>query len=103
MINAKLLSQGFLPNTLGTLYTAPSASTYVRYFSLYNAGITNEAILINISGSISSTIGRLELNVSESALMLAHGETITLSTGDKIQGVTTTASTIQFVIAGGEE
>ena len=105
-INGKILAQGYIPTSQGTLYTLSGSRTYVKFFSLYNTGnigIPTQSILISVSSSMSTIIGRVELQLSESALVIGKDETLILSSGDKLEGITNDTNTIQYTIIGGIE
>jgi predicted transcriptional regulator len=98
-ITGKILAQGTLPAALGTLYTAPTTTTYVKFFSLYNGANSTETVLINVSGSTSTVVGRVVLARLEHALVIAKDETLV----QKIEGVSSHASAVQYTIIGGDE
>ena len=105
-INGKILAQGYIPSTLGTLYSVSGSRTYVKFFSLYNAGnvgIPTQSIMISVSSSMSTVIGRVELQLSESALVIGKDETLILGSGESIEGITNDNLAVQYTIIGGTE
>lgn len=105
-ITAKSLADGQLASTKGTLYTVPAATrSYVKFLFLHNTGATSETVLVYVkrSGSSSRVIGRGVLAGDESLAVIDKDATLTLSAGDVIEGETTTATTVDYVITGAEE
>lgn len=102
----KSLADGQLASTKGTIYTTPASTVaYVKFLSCHNTGSTTETVIIYVkrSGSSSRVIGRAVLQGNEHCRFIDKDETITLAAGDLVEGVTTTATTVDFVITGVEE
>jgi len=97
----KILAEGQLPNAKGTLYTAP-ATAYVRFFRCLNTGGGSETVIVYYKKATSRQLGRAVLATLESADFI-DGEVLVLDTGDLIEGQTTSATTVDFVIAGAEQ
>jgi hypothetical protein len=106
VFTAKTLADGTLPNSLGTLYTVPAdTKTYVKFFSLFNPNSTQQTVVIYLkkSGSTARRIRRFIFEQNQSADVIEQGGSLQLSEGDVIQGVTTTASVVDYYITGVEE
>src|SRR6185295_5152295 len=97
---AKILAEGQLPSSKGTLYTCPALTKgYIKYWSVINTSGTETVILyVKKSGSSSRRICKGTLNVDEMIRVLDDGETIELSAGDSLEGETTSATTVDYVI-----
>jgi len=100
----KNLANGQLPSSLGDLYTVPSATSAItRSITLVNTNTTIETV--NLYYLQSSGTAR---RILPKDLQLAAGNSLTvdviltLGAGDKIQGATTTASKVDYVISGVE-
>jgi len=100
----KNLANGQLPSSLGDLYTVPSGtSAIIRSITLVNTNTTTETINIYYLQS-----GGTARRILPQNLQLAAGNSLTvdviltLGAGDKIQGQTTTASKVDYVISGVE-
>ena len=78
---------------------------YVKFLHVHNTGSTTETVVIYVkrSGSSSRTVGRVILAQNEAADVLDKDATLTLSTGDVIEGETTNATTVDYTITGAEE
>lgn len=103
---AKVLADGQLPNTKTTLYTVPaSTKAYVKFFSVFNTNAAAQTVIIYAkkSGGTSRVIGRTVLQQNESARVIEIGEALNLGAGDVIEGQTTTASAVDYMITGAEE
>jgi hypothetical protein len=103
---AKVLADGQLPNAKGTLYTVPGATkAYVKFLHCHNGTATNgEAVKIYTKpGATSRLIGQATLNAGQAVRIIDKDEAVTLEAGDLIEGSTTTAATIDYVITGVEE
>ena len=103
-IDGKILAQGYVPTTQGSLYTVPTQKrAYVKFFSMYNAGVSTESVAIAVGTSSFSTIGRAELYVSESLLVIGKDEALILTQGNQILARASTSGSVEYVIIGGEE
>lgn len=96
--NPDILAEGQLPNTKGTLFTATSR-TIVRLISArhVSGGTQIVQFYIKKSGSSSRALPQAELEIDEAA---EHDSVITLNTGDEIEGETTDAASVDYVITG---
>jgi len=100
----KNLANGQLPSSLGDLYTVPSGtSAIVRSITLVNTNTTAETINIYYlqSGGTARRILPKDFQLT-AGNSLTVDVILTLGAGDKIQGVTTTASSVDYVISGVE-
>lgn len=99
----KVLYDGQLPNAKGTLYTVPaSTKTYITSMVGYNTNTSDEAVVIyykpgstsrkQYGGTVPANGGRIEVDSGD-----------VLEAGDLIEGQTTTASKVDFIIFGIEE
>jgi hypothetical protein len=104
IITIKNLANGQLPNSKGTLYTVPaSTQAVIKSITLYNTNTTAETVALYILKSAGTS-----RQISTGSLVASGGFMIddteyTLGAGDIIQGNTTTASKVDFVISGIEE
>lgn len=92
------LADGQLPATKGTLYTS-TGITYEKIIALGNGGGTSESINIffNRSGT-SRLIRSIALDPGQCyELSIA----LPMSPGDTLEGQTTNAATVDYVIGGG--
>lgn len=104
-ITVKVLADGQLPSAKGTLYTVPgSTKTYVKFFSVNNvSGIDqNVEIFLNVSGT-SRKIAFATLTPNDGARIIDKDEAVTLEAGDLIEGLSTNATSVDYVITGAEE
>ena len=105
--SGKILAEGQLPNAKGTLYTCPALTvTYIKFMAVTNevgAGTELVVIYVKKSGSTSRVVCNGTLEEKEMIRVLDDGETLELSAGDLIEGETTTATTVDYVITGVEE
>ena len=101
----KVLGEGQLPTTKGTLYTVPVAAvTYVKRISFFNLNAAQQTVIVYIKpGATSRTWRRYVLQQNESVDLLDHGDALILEAGDLIEAVTTTGSAVDYVIMGVEE
>ena len=99
---ATVLGEGQLPSAKGTLYTVPGGTvTYVRAIRVHNPSGGTETITLYLKpGATSRVLTQAVLGSKET---LVIDDPITLQAGDLIEGVTTTATTVDYVITGGEE
>lgn len=102
---AKALADGQLATTAGgaAIFTA-TVTTYVKKLTLFNTNAASQTIVlyINFSGT-NRSFRRYVLAQNESADVLIDGESILLSAGDSIQATTTTATAVDYTVAGVEE
>ena len=103
-ITIKSLADGQLANTKGTIYTTPaSTETIIKSIILVNTNTTSEAVNLYFKAS-GGTSRRLipkdtALAASNSLVM---SDIVTLGAADILEGDTTTASKVDFVISGVE-
>ena len=101
-----ILANGQLPNAKGTLYTVPALTTaYVKFVNGYNTGAGSETVVFYVkkAAGTSRVLGRAVLAADEQTRVVDKEETITLGAGDQIEGETTTAATVDYLITGVEE
>lgn len=101
---AKLLAEGQLPTVKGTIYTVPaSTKAYIKFFSLYNGNAAAQTVVLYVKRATSRVLNRVVLLQNESARIIEIGEALNLEAGDVIEGMTTTAAAVDYVISGAEE
>jgi hypothetical protein len=95
----KVLADGQLPAAKGTLYTSPgSTSTYTKQLRVFSTGAAQTIIIyLNTSGT-SRKFYQVVLEANECADVF--DEPIQLETGDLIEGQSTNAATVDYVITG---
>lgn len=101
----KVLADGQVASSKGTLYTVPGATTaYVRSASFHNTNAATQTLIVYAKpGSTSRVIGYFTLAQFETAYLVTGGESLVLEAGDLIEAVTTTGSAVDFVLTGLEE
>ena len=101
----KVLADGQLPATKGTLYTVPAGRTaYVRILRIYNTSATlDEEVLIYLNVSGTSRVFLPASLESHGARDAVDDGGLTLEAGDLIEGQATDAATVDYVITGAEE
>jgi hypothetical protein len=101
----KVLAEGQFANSKGTLYTVPASTvTYVKSFHVYNTNAATQTVDVYLKpGSTSRQIVKLTLLQNESANLCDIVGVFTLEAGDLIEGATTTATALDYVITGAEE
>lgn len=103
-LTPKILANGQFAATKTTIYTTPaSTTTYVRRFAIFNSGANTEnvKIYIKVSAGTSRLVDLGTLLTGERADV--DLEYYTLSAGDVIEAQTTTASAVDYIIAGAEQ
>ena len=104
-VNIKSLADGQLANSKGTIYTTPaSTEAIIKSIILVNTNTSSEAVNLYFKAS-GGTSRRLipkdtSLPASNSLIM---DDLVTLEAADILEGDTTTASKVDFVISGVEE
>jgi hypothetical protein len=101
----KSLADGQLPNSKGTLYTVGGAtSTIIKKITCVNTNTTTESVNLYIkrSGSTSRRICPKDLQLA-AGYMAVDDEEHALAAGDLIEGDTTTASKVDYIIEGVEK
>lgn len=103
--SGKVLADGQLPTTKGTLYTVPGGTTtYVKFLSVFNTNAASQAIVIYVNSSgTSRKIARLVLTQDQFARVIDKDEALVLEAGDLIEAETTTATAVDYTIQGVEE
>lgn len=99
----KVLANGQLASSIGDLYTVPaSTSTIIKTITCVNTNTTDETINVYVTPS-AGTARRIIHGVLLANLgsMVCDSE-ITLATGDKLRADTTTASKVDYIVAGVE-
>ena len=99
-ISIKSLADGQLANSKGTIYTTPaSTQAIIKTITLVNTNSTTESVNLYFSSGTSRRI------IPQDTQLLAGNELVvddefTLEAADIIEGDTTTASKVDFVING---
>jgi len=99
----KSLADGQLAATTGDLYTAPTAvQTVVESIKLTNTDTSARTVNIYFlaSGGTARTISSVDLSLAAGYTVEVLDKPITLSAGDKIQGVASVAVKVDYVISG---
>jgi len=102
-IVGKQLADGQLPNIENDLYVVPAGiRAYVKSIICSNvaSGINTVGIFLQPSGGIPRRIAYAAMC---SGVTMYYNEATTLDTGDKIRGVATNPSQVDYIISGGEE
>ncbi len=100
MASPKVLAEGQLPTSKGTLYTAPSGGALVKFYRVHNSNATPQEVVLYVNASGTSreidraTLGQFEFGCEP------EGMTLSLESGDSIEGVTTTSSAVNYIITG---
>ena len=101
----KQLGNGQLANSIGDLYTVPAVTTaLIKSITLVNTNTSAETVnlyVLKASGAARRIIPKA--TILGAGYMLEYDSVITLEAGDKLQGDTTTASRVDFVISGVQE
>jgi hypothetical protein len=99
----KVLAEGQLPSSKGTLYTVPANTTvYISMIRMTNTSATTQTVLIYYKPGSTSRLQFYVSGVEQYNTVEKSGGDI-LETGDLIEGYTTTASVVDYVIMGVEE
>lgn len=98
----KVLAEGQVASSKGTLYTVPaSTSAYVRTITFYNSNAATQTLNFYLKpGATSRQIRKVTLAQYES---YEYTTPFMLETGDLIEADTTTASAVDYTITGIEE
>ena len=100
------VSNGQLPNSQASILVCPSGiNYYLKQFFLYNENAASQTIQLWLfpNGGVAELFRQLVLGQNESAQVLEEGESITLTPGDAIQAITTTASAVDYTFTGVQE
>ncbi len=101
----KSIADGQLAATKTTIYTVPTAKkSIITSLTLVNTNSSAETINIYFksSGGTSRRISPKDYSLAASAMMEVLDKSITLEAADILEGDTTTASQVDYVISGGE-
>ena len=96
----KILADGQLPSSKGTLYTVPAGtSVYLSKINILNTSATTQTVKIYIKPGGTS---RFLVHVSglEQYESIIYDGGLILETGDLVEGETTTASVVDYLIMG---
>lgn len=100
----KILGQGQLPNTKGTLYTTPaSTQTIISLIAIVNTDVVTRTVNLYVKKSGGTSRFVLPPNMPLGAKHLSENEGITLSAGDLIEGDADTAAVVDYTIHGVEK
>jgi hypothetical protein len=102
----KVLAEGQFANAKGTLYTVPASTVaYIKSFFVFNTNAAAQTVNVYLKpGSTSRQIVRIAtLAQYESANILDLLGSVILEAADLIEGDTTTATALDYVITGVEE
>lgn len=105
-VAAQIIAEGQVPDSKGTLFTCPTGATaYVKFMPIVNTNAAQQTVVIYVkkSGETSRIIARAVLDQWERFTPWEAGEVVMLTSGDEIEGVTTTAAAVDYVIFGGVE
>jgi hypothetical protein len=107
-ITAKSLADGQLPIAKTTLYTCPASTQaiirQIRCTHVSGAATTETVRLyLKVSAGTSRLIGRGMIDQDEQFHVLTDSESYSLEAGDVIEGLTTTATTVDYTIVGAEQ
>lgn len=103
---AKTLASGFVTTSNAALYTSSGVKTILKSFTLHNLNATPQTCLVYITrnGQTQRKMYTFSaFNQNQTIDVLSDGETWALSTGDTIDGITTTASAVEFTMTGATE
>ena len=103
-VTIKSLKDGQLPDAKATLYTVPaSTQTVVNRIRLVNTNSTAETVNLyfKASGGTSRRIIPKDYSLAASAELIMD-DVLTMEAADVVEGDTTTASQVDYVISGAE-
>lgn len=103
-LNIKSLADGQLASSKGTIYTAPTAKqAVIKRITLVNTHTSAETVNLyfKASGGTSRRIIPKDTSLAASNMLVMDDE-ITLEAADILEGDTTTASKVDYVITGVE-
>lgn len=98
----KVLAEGELPSTKGTLFTA-TERTVVTFFSVLNENVTLETGKIYYKRATSRPIYPFKLKEDQAVQVVGKHRSVILEVGDLLEGVSTTATGVHYVIMGIEK
>lgn len=95
------LANGQLASSIGDIYTSTSCTTIVKSITLVNTNTTSEAVNLYVLKAAGTARRIIPLGtVIPKYGSLEFDNVLTLGSGDKLQGDTTTASKVDYVING---
>jgi len=99
------LADGQLPGTTGNLYVPTGVKAIIKSINLHNTKATTETVVISLkrSGSSSRILARAVLEQDETMYVLSEGEVLVLSDDDTLEGDSTNASAVDYVVTGATE
>ena len=103
-VEIKSLSDGQLADAKATIYTTPAATqTIINRITLVNTNTSTETVNLyfKASGGTSRRIIPKDYSLIAAALFIMD-DAITLEAADILEGDTTTASKVDFVVSGME-
>ena len=105
MFAAGSLADGQLASSKGTIYTSTGVKTIVKSLSVFNTNAATQTVNVYVkrSGSSSRQAFRAVLAQYEFAYVLSDGDVLALSASDEIEGDTTDASAVDYVMTGATE
>ena len=100
----KSLADGQLPSSKGTLYTTPAATqTIINRITLVNTNSSTESVNLYFKASSGTSRRIIPKDYSLiAAALFVMDDAVTLEAGDILEGDTTTASKVDYVISGVE-
>lgn len=95
------LANGQLASSIGDIYTSTSCTTIIKSITLVNTNTTAEAVNLYVLKS-GGTARRIipKSTALGPGYSLEFDNVLTLGSGDKLQGDTSTASKVDYVING---
>lgn len=97
-ITGAALADGQLSDSKGTLYTAAGV-TYIKSISCYSTSATQQTVILYVNrGGTSRVLARAVLDQYETLYVELP---IVLENSDLLEGVTTTASVVDYQVSGG--
>lgn len=100
----KVLAEGQLANTKGTLYTVPASTTaYITSIILYQSSATPQTMILYYKPGSTSRVIHYGAAVAQYTTTRINAAGDCLQTGDLIEGETTTNAVVDYVIMGIEE
>ena len=106
-IVAASLATGQLPSGASAILYTSAAKSYVKAIILNNQGATAQTVVIYFKrasgGDTQKTIFRAVLALGETGYAVDKDSALSMSAGDKIEGLATTATQVDYVILGATE
>lgn len=94
----------YFPNSLGDLYVPAGSLGHVHNIHIHNTNTITETVVINKKvGSTNWEIFKMDIPANATVLLTYAGEGLLIATGNKITGLTTTASKVVFDISSSED